>query len=302
MNTTRTVAVTALAPLTWGTTYLVTTEFLPDHRPLLTATIRALPAGLAILAATRVLPRGDWWWKAAVLGTLNIGAFFALMFVSAYRLPGGIAATLAAINPLITAVLAGAVLSERVSRVARLAAVAGLVGVAMLVITPSAHLDAWGIAAGLAAAASTSAGVMLTKRWGRPVPLITFTGWQLVAGGLVLLIPMLLVEGLPPALTAQNIAGYLWLTLPGTALAYVLWFGGVLRLPAARVSLLSFLTPLTAAALGWWLLGQSLTLVQLVGGAVVLGAVGAGALAGRRPATPPSATPLPALSGASRSR
>lgn len=302
MNATRTLAVTALAPLTWGTTYLVTTEFLPDHRPLLTATIRALPAGLAILAATRVLPRGDWWWKAAVLGTLNIGAFFALMFVSAYRLPGGIAATLAAINPLITAVLAGAVLSERVSRVARLAAVAGLVGVAMLVITPSARLDLGGIAAGLGAAASTSAGVMLTKRWGRPVPLITFTGWQLVAGGLVLLIPMLLVEGLPPALTAQNLAGYLWLTLPGTALAYVLWFGGVLRLPAARVSLLSFLTPLTAAALGWWLLGQSLTLVQLVGGAVVLGAVGAGAIAGRRPATAPPATPLPALSGASRSR
>ncbi|GMA37620.1 EamA family transporter [Demequina litorisediminis] len=229
MNTLRTLAHTALAPITWGTSYLVTTELLPDGRPLLTATLRALPAGIALLALTRVLPRGDWWWKAAVLGTLNIGAFFALMFVSAYRLPGGIAATLAAVHPLVTALLAGAVLHERVSPLARAAAGAGVAGVALLVITPSARLDAWGILAGLGAALCTSAGVMLTKRWGRPVPMLAFTGWQLVAGGLVLLVPLLALEGLPSGLTANNLLGYAWLAIPGTAIAYLLWFGGILK-------------------------------------------------------------------------
>src|SRR5690606_6946753 len=78
-------ALTALGPVTWGTTYVVTTEMLPPDRPLLAALMRALPAGLAVLALTRTLPRGIWWWRTAVLGTLHIGAFFPLLFLSAYR-------------------------------------------------------------------------------------------------------------------------------------------------------------------------------------------------------------------------
>ena len=55
-----TVALTALTPIVWGSTYAVTTEFLPPDRPLLTALLRALPAGLVLLLLTRVLPRGPW--------------------------------------------------------------------------------------------------------------------------------------------------------------------------------------------------------------------------------------------------
>lgn len=94
------VAVTAaLAPAAWGTTYLVTTELLPEGRPLLLAALRALPAGLLLLLIGRKLPKGRWWGRAAVLGMLNIGLFFPLTFVGAYRLPGGVAATIGAIQP-----------------------------------------------------------------------------------------------------------------------------------------------------------------------------------------------------------
>ncbi len=98
--------ITGLAPAAWGLTYIVTTELLPPGRPLLAATLRALPAGLALAAITRRRPTGSWWWKAAVLGVLNIGAFFVLLFVAAYRLPGGVAATLGSIQPLVAAGLA----------------------------------------------------------------------------------------------------------------------------------------------------------------------------------------------------
>jgi len=50
--------------------------FLPEDRPLLAATLRALPAGVLLLIIGRQLPRNDWWWKSWVLGVLNIGAFF----------------------------------------------------------------------------------------------------------------------------------------------------------------------------------------------------------------------------------
>ena len=99
------VLVTAVAPAVWGSTYVVTTTLLPDGRPLLAGVLRALPAGLLLLAVTRRLPQGSWWWRSAVLGTLNIGAFFALLFVSAYRLPGGVAAVLGAVGPLLVLAL-----------------------------------------------------------------------------------------------------------------------------------------------------------------------------------------------------
>ncbi len=78
------VVVTALVPAIWGTTYLVTTELLPPERPLLAAVLRALPAGLLLVLLTCRLPQGVWWWKAMLLGALNIGGFFALLFVAAY--------------------------------------------------------------------------------------------------------------------------------------------------------------------------------------------------------------------------
>src|SRR5437879_2959138 len=106
-------ALTGLTPLVWGSTYAVTTEFLPPDRPMFTALMRALPAGLVLLALTRTLPRGAWLWRAAVLGVLNIGAFFPLLFLAAYRLPGGVAAVLGSVGPLFALVLAAVLLAER---------------------------------------------------------------------------------------------------------------------------------------------------------------------------------------------
>jgi probable blue pigment (indigoidine) exporter len=289
------VATTALGPMAWGMTYLTTTELLPAGRPLLTGVLRALPAGLLLLAVTRRLPVGSWWAKAAVLGTLNIGAFFALLFIAAYRLPGGVAATLGAIQPLIAAVLATALLGERLRAVTVLAGTLGLTGVSLLVLRPDAQLDGVGILAGLAGAVSMATGVVLTKRWGRPVPLLAFTSWQLIAGGLVLLPVAVAVEGAPPHLTGQHLLGYLWLATGGTAVAYALWFRGIDRLPVARVSVLGLLSPVVATIAGWVVLHQRLSVTQILGAALVIGAVTVGQRAGARPLPP--ALPLGATAG-----
>lgn len=270
----RVLLVTALTPAVWGTTYAVTTEFLPPGRPLLAGLLRALPAGLLLLAITRELPRGAWWWKSAVLGALNIGIFFALLFVTAYRLPGGMAAVLGAVQPLLVAGLSVLLLTERVAVRTVIAGLLGAIGVGLAVLTASARLDAIGVLAGLAGAASMALGLVLTKRWGRPsVSLLTATGWQLTAGGLLLIPVTLMVEGVPGSLSMTNLTGYAYLSLIGTALAYTIWFRGLERLPAAKVSLLAQLSPVTATLVGWAALDQSLTPVQLAGMLLAFGAV-----------------------------
>lgn len=282
-----TVLATAAAPAAWGLTYVVTTELLPPGRPLLAGLLRALPAGLALAAVTRVRPTGAWWSRALVLGALNIGGFFALLFLAAYRLPGGVAATLGAIQPLLAAGLASLLLREPLQPRTVAAGLAGVAGVALLVLRAGAALDVLGVLAGTAGAASMATGVVLTKHWGRPVPLLAFTSWQLVAGGLVLLPIALAIEGPPPALSTANVVGYLWLATGGTAVAYSLWFRGIAALPVARVSLLGLLSPVVATAAGWAVLGQTLTWAQALGALVVAGALVVGQLPSRPSPRPP---------------
>lgn len=273
-NRTGIVLVTALAPAIWGTTYFVTTELLPPDRPLLAAVVRALPAGLLLVAITRRLPQGIWWWRALVLGTLNIGAFFALLFIAAYRLPGGVAATVGALQPLLVAGLAVGLLGERLTIRTTISAAAGMAGVGLLVLRADARLDFLGVAAAVGGAVVMAVGVVLSKRWSSPLPLLATTGWQLVAGGLVILPVALLVEGPPPTtLSAANLAGYGYLTIVGSALAYALWFRGIRALSPTIVTFLGLLSPLVATALGWLALDQELTAAQALGGVVVLAAL-----------------------------
>ncbi len=166
------------------------------------------------------------------------------------------------------------------------AGAAGVAGVSLLVLRADARLDGLGVAAALGGAVVMATGVVLSKRWVSPAPLLATTGWQLVAGGALLLPVALLVEGPPPAaLTSANLAGYAYLAVIGSALAYALWFRGIRALPATDVTFLGLLSPVVATTLGWLVLGQDLTVAQACGGLVVLGAL---VVAQRRPRPRPA--------------
>lgn len=278
---------TALAPALWGTTYLTTTLFLPEDRPLLAAAMRALPAGALLLMVSRRLPRGSWWWKAWVLGILNIGAFFALLFIAAYRLPGGIAAIVGGIQPLVVALLASRMLHERLTARVVSAGMTGVLGVGLITLQAQARLDAIGILAAVGGAFSMACGIVLSKKWGQPATPLATTAWQLVTGGLTLLVAMLAVEGFPPrTLSASNLAGYAYLSVFGTAFAYVVWFRGISRLPAGTTAFLGLLSPVVAIILGWAVAGEDFTTWQVLGILLVLGSIAAAVAAkARKPPT-----------------
>jgi probable blue pigment (indigoidine) exporter len=272
---TRWAYVAALAPVIFGTTYLLTTQFLPPGRPLLAALMRSLPTGAVLVAATRTWPPRGWWGRLALLSVLYSSAFFPLHFIAAYRLPGGVASVINSITPLIVVVLSVPLLHTMVRTIDIVAGCLGILGVGLLVLRSTAQLDLAGLLAMTTCVIMMGFSTVLTKRWGPPPGwnAASFTGWTFLLGGLTLLPFTLAFEGLPSELSARNIGGLVYLVLFSGIVAYGLWFWGLQRLPASSVSFLSLLNPVVAAALGWLVLDQRLNGWQIVGAVIVLASV-----------------------------
>ncbi|WP_349508862.1 EamA family transporter [Agrobacterium vitis] len=218
--------ITALVPLVWGSTYLVTTQFLPPGIPLTAAVLRALPAGLILVLLQRKMLQGHWWWRAALLGVLNIGAFFYFLFLAAYHLPGGIAALLMSIQPVIVLIYSAILFRNPVRATQILACLCAALGVALVALRSDVMLNTQGVTAGLAGAFSMATGMVLAKKFGRPdnMSLLALTGWQLTFGGLALVPFALMTESFPETLTLRNIGGLSYLSLLGALVTYALWF------------------------------------------------------------------------------
>lgn len=262
--------VTAIAPVAWGTNYFVTREFLPAGHPLYGGVIRALPAGLLLLAVCRKAPRGSWWWKSLLLGVLNTGGFFALVYLAAQRLPTSVASTVMATAPLVMMLIAWVVIAERPGPRHLAGAAVGVAGVCLMLLAATVSPDALGILASVAAMAMSSLGYVLAKRWSAGADVLASTSWQLLGGGLVLLPLAAAVEGAPPALDGPALLGFGYVTVVATALAFAAWFAGLRHLPAGTVGLLGLLNPVTGVLLGTAIAGETLSPQQLCGLALTL--------------------------------
>ncbi|WP_410813668.1 EamA family transporter [Micromonospora sp. 067-2] len=280
MTRLRVTLLAAVAPITWGTTYSVTTLFLPPDRPMTAALLRALPAALVLLALAPGRPTGRWWLRLAVLGVLNIGAFFPLLFVAAYRLPGGLAAVVGSLQPLIVSGVMFVLGWGRTPRTQLLWALTAVAGVTLTVLGADAHVDGLGIAAALAGTSVMGVGIVLTRRWGKPPDMsgLTATAWQLLIGCVLIAALVPLVDTGSFVVTSRMLVGCAWLSLVGTALAYSVWFLGARELPSTNLSLLGVLSPVTAALAGLALLGEVFTPLQTAGFVLAL----LGAIAGQR--------------------
>ncbi|HEY1134599.1 MAG TPA: EamA family transporter [Nocardioides sp.] len=294
----RWILLTAVAPVAWGSTYYVTRHALPADAAVWGAALRALPAGLLLLLVARRLPRGAWWGRALVLGTMNVGLFFWLVYVAAQRLPSSVASVVMAGAPLVMLVMAWAIDGDRPRLQGVVASVVGLAGVVLVVGGAVAAPDGWGLAASGAALLSSSTGFVLARRWSRidPVPIVASTSWQLLAGGTGLLVVALAVEGRPPVVDATAAAGFAYISVVATALAFVCWFQGLARLGVVEVGVVGLLNPVTGVLLGTLVANEHLGLVQALGIMVVLVAV----VAANRPARParPAAAPEVGAGGA----
>jgi drug/metabolite transporter (DMT)-like permease len=290
-------ALTAMT-LVWGSTWAVIRIGLRDIPPFAGVAMRFAIASVVLLVLARVLGIGlgksrreiALWW---VNGILIFVVTYGLVYWAEQRVPSGLTAVLFATFPLFVALLAQVVLpAERFTRRSAFGIVLGFVGVAVIFSEDLAAIGAPGAAFASAvlllgpfAAAAANVSV---KRWGQGIHPISLTAVPMAISAVVMGGVSLVVErGRPMVLTPLAVGTVVYLAVFGSAFTFYCYFWLMERMPATRVALTNYVSPLVAVLIGSLLLGEALTLRVAVGAVLVMAGVGITVSRGssRRPAT-----------------
>lgn len=275
-------AVPGIFVLLWSTGFIGSKLGAPHIEPFVFLTIRfalVLPVMLALAIVLRAHwpRRGAEWAHCFAAGVLIHGVYLGGIFYAIDNgMPAGISALFLGLQPLLTALLAGPVLGEKVTPRHWLGLAVGAIGL-LLVVGPRIGGDTSGLSmvnvlACLAAAAGIAVGTIYQKRFVVGIDLIPGTLLQYF-GALALVMPLSTLEDWQIAWTGELIIAMTWLVLVLSIGAVLLLMVLIKRGSASRVSSLFYLAPVATAVEGYLLFGETLSLVQVVGAALVVGAL-----------------------------
>lgn len=261
----------------WGGSFLFYRMLAHELPPFVTVLGRVALAAMVLsllLRATGVpvfVPRGQWA-RFLRLAAVNNAIPFTLLAWGETRVTSGSAAILIAATPMF-AVLVGALVfrTERLTLNSLAGVACGMAGVAVL-IGPGALLgeDLLGQAACLAAAMFYGYGMQYARRIAGVTPPNMALG-QMVAAGVVML-PLALAIDQPWHLPQPSPIGWaalLGLSVPCTALAYLLYFDLLRRVGGTNLSLVNLLVPVSALLMGAAVLGETVGWRSLGGMALI---------------------------------
>lgn len=237
----------------------------------------------ALIAATVLLPYA---WYRGVIGMqgrlrwlLVLGVNLALVGVTFYwaldRLGVGPGATLQFLGPFMVLGWMAVVQRRPVSRFTWIAAAIAISGVAMITEAWAVDdLDLLGLASGLTSAALFAAYFLLGEHLGRTLPALTMISWGFVFAS-VFWVVVLPLWSFPTDVSATAWTQLVWVGIGGTALPFLAQFGALRRVASGIVGVVATAEPVIAAAAAWLILDQSLSVVQIAGGLLVVLAVAA---------------------------
>jgi drug/metabolite transporter (DMT)-like permease len=259
--------------VSWSSAFAVAKLALADCPPLLLLMARFLLAGVIILGAAAAmrtplrLSRRDVA-VLALLGVANNALYLGLNYVGLRSISAGLSALIISANPVLTAVLAAAVLGERMTWRKAVGLVLGLAGVAFIVenrIVGAAD-SAVGIALTIAALASMVGGTILFKRLAPQGSLMIGNGVQNLAGGLALVPFAFTLESVGDVVPSWRLAAALgYLVLVVSVFTFLLWFHLLTVSGATAASAYHFLMPPLGMLFGWLLLDERLAWPDLLG-------------------------------------
>lgn len=268
----------------WSSTWLAIKVGLRDLPPISYAGIRFLIAIGVLVAVSvgraRLLPRrrSDYA-PLALTGVLMFGVNYGLLFWGELHVSSGLAAVLQATIPIFGMVFAHLMLPEEPMRlqkfVGSLIALGGVAIICARLLSFSGVMAFWGaLGIVLGAAGAAFSNVVLKQRAVQLAPGM-IAAWQMIFGALPLLAIGFVVEGNPVHFhwSAKSTFCLLYLAVIGSALTFLLLYWLLPRMTVTNLQTIALITPPGAVMLGWWIGGEQLPLLSLLGAALVLAGV-----------------------------
>lgn len=259
-----------VATFLWGTTYAVTQATLSGWPPLLLGVLRALPAGLVLFAIKPTFPDKGTWKVLLTTGLVNIAIFFCCIFVMALTLPSAISSVGMMSVPVFAMLIQWIVMKQRPSAIQIISGLA-LLGFAALLFDPGRlNLSLLGLSAMLIGILCLICGSTLTQMLSQKLAWWCVLTWQLILGGLALLLITLVHLSYEPTLyinawqhlSGKNLLGLLWLCILNTAVAYSLCVWTLKQLSVVEFTFAGVANPVAGILCGLMLVGESYTLIQ----------------------------------------
>ena len=267
----------ALFVLLWATGFIGARYAMPWSEPFSFLAVRFVLAAVVLLLIMLVMrskkltpPQAA---HAVFAGALIHGVYLGGVFWSIrHGLPAGLSALIIGLQPLITAVMAGWALGERILPRHWAGLAAGFLGI-VIVLAPKIGQAIGGVtpatfAACLAGAVAISAGTVWQKKFVSNADLVTATLWQYLGAAVVMAIGSFAFETRQFTLTGELVFAMAWLVLVLSIGAIFLLMMMIREGEMSKVSSLFYLVPAVTALIAWVLFGETLTPVQLVGMAI----------------------------------
>ena len=262
--------------LIWGFSFLVLLKAVEAFGWIGAVTLRALMAGAILFVVGTVARRrfdfSAGWRPFAVVGSTTVAAQLVGMSFATPRIGTAMAAILVGTIPLFSMVISQLWGIEHITAVGRIGLVLGFGGIVLLVGFPAVPITGafvLGCAGSLIGSVSAAFGSNFVRRRLHAVGSWEVTAGSFLFGGLLTL-PLLFVVPIP---TIPRPVDYGYLVLLGgvvSALAYVLYFRLVADLGATKAISVEFVVTVVAVLVGSFVLGERLSVVQVVGAVIII--------------------------------
>ncbi|MGU3496463.1 DMT family transporter [Xanthobacteraceae bacterium A53D] len=263
----------ALFCVLWSSAFASAKIMLVDCPPLLALTLRFMVAGSLILGAVvlmgkwRPLSKADWI-GLTVAGVLNNAVYLGLSFTGMTMVSSGFTAVIISANPLLTALVAGPVLGERLTARKLLGLLLGMAGVAIVLRSrlSGGHEGLVGTLFVCGALVALTTGTLVYKRLRTGATLWQASGLQCLAGAIAILPVALATESVGDIhVTTSFLLSFAYTVIGVSIGGYSLWYFILGRSTATEATALHFLMPPLGLFFGWVLLGEHVPPLDFVG-------------------------------------
>jgi drug/metabolite transporter (DMT)-like permease len=279
-SSTATVLLVALLCLVWGSTWIVIKWGLRDLPPFTAGSARFIVAAIVMTAIAPILARREGGRSpplslSLVVGLLNFGASYGIVYWSETRIPSGLTSVLWSVYPLMMAV-AGAwfLAGERVRARQLVGFLLGFAGVAVLFATDLRDLGTETVKSGMVLLVSplvSCVGTTIAKRAGKDVSSALMNRNAMWIGAGVLVACAIGFErGADPHWSARAIGSVAYLAVLGTVVTFTLYFWLLRHVAAYRLAMISYITPVIALTLGTLAGNEALTTWTIAGSVTIL--------------------------------